>query len=371
MFRSGLNQKCPGLKLACVPHIGHFNDGQNYQLAHVLGAVQFMREPHTKIPSEGFDLLMRRNHVMDVEVYLALYDMQNLREWLYKTGRSYIVSVIFHAWLFPQLLYRSEAEGAIEVAIFGNDGVFPMVSDPTGLMKGLRRFDQRVWVKDKIYMCLGPDAAQCRVDRHRLICTFWSLGVPSDGEHAIVTKHVLVNETCTHISREVADACSELNDASVACVLQHLQKLLATVENATHRLSLLMGRCESAFEGVYIDGVGGPPHTGATHPMDVWEEQLALLDRSVHTSLACSDRSAPLLSDMIRLRVYEDLGRRRRTGKFQLDDQETIAIGEKAFLADATGCERAQAAHRVLIECIHDLEHFSESNSEMLAVDCT
>ena len=28
--------------------------------------------------------------------------------------------------------------------------------------------------QDKVYMCMGPDTIRCRVDRHRLICTFWS-----------------------------------------------------------------------------------------------------------------------------------------------------------------------------------------------------
>lgn len=105
--------------------------------------------------------------------------------------------------------------------------------------------------------------------------------------------------------------------------------------------------------------------------MEVWEEQLQLLDRSVNDGHALTGRPAPLLSDMIRRRVYEDLGRRRRKGKFPPDEQETIELGEQAFFANvaATGSERAQAVHRVLIECIHDLERLAENNAEMLAVD--
>jgi hypothetical protein len=74
---------------------------------------------------------------------------------------------------------------------------------------------------------------------------------------------------------------------------------------------------------------------------------------------------------MIRRRVYEDLGRRRRTGKFPPDEQETIDLGEQAFFGNnvVTGSEKAQAVHRVLIECIHDLERLAEANAEMLAVD--
>merc|ERR1739844_619603 len=103
-------------------------------------------------------------------------------------------------------------------------------------MGGLRKFSQRVWVKDKVYMCMGPDSIRFRVDRHRLICSFWSLCIPIGEERAIATKHMLINETHTHISREVGVACAGLTDCSVADVLQHLQKLLSAVQNATHRL---------------------------------------------------------------------------------------------------------------------------------------
>lgn len=387
MFRSGFDQSCPGLKLPCVPHLGHFNDGLDYKLARTLAAVRFTKDPHEKIPSEGFDLLMRRDNVMDIEVYLALYDMQDLRDWLYTAGQPYIINVLFHAWLFNQLPYRGEADGSVEVAIFESNGVFPVADSPEGVTKGLRKFGQRVWVKDKVYMCMAPDSIKCRIDRHRLVCTFWSLCIPAGEERAIVTKHMLVNETHTHISKEVGAACAELADASVANVLQHLQKLLTVVQNATHRLSRLMGRCEGAFEGVFLDGGrstggagggaasgtrgGAVPYQGATEPMEVWEEQLALLDRSINDGHTAAQRPAPLLSEMIRRRVYEDLGRRRRGGKFPADDQETIDIGARAFLtpAGATGSERAQAVHRVLIECIHDLERLAENNAEMLAVE--
>jgi hypothetical protein len=374
MFRSGLDNTCAGLKLACVPHIGCFDGegGHDCKLARTLGAVRFTRGVHEKIPSEGFDLLMRRDNVMDIEVYLALYDMQELRDHLYRNQQPYVINLIFHPWLFPELSYRQEAEASVEAAIFDSTGVYCISNAAEGLVKGLRCFEQKVWVKDKVYMCMGPNTIRCRVDRHRLICTFWSLCIPVGQERAIATKHVLVNETHTHISRELGAACAEVGDGSVAAVLQHLQKLLMAVQNATNRLSRLMGRCEGAFEGLNLDGGGGgAPYQGATAPMEVWEEQLQLLDRSVNDGHALNARLAPFLSDMIRRRVYEDLGRRRRTGKFSLDDQETIELGEQAFLADtaATGSERAQAVHRVLIECIHDLERLAESNAEMLAVD--
>lgn len=372
MFRSGLDQQCAGLKLACVPHIGRFDRDHECKMARTLAAVRFTREPHDKIPSEGFDLIMRRDNVMDIEVYLAMYDMQDLRDYLYKTDQPYVVNLMFHAWLFPDLSYRQSAEVQVEAAIFESSGVFTVANEAGGLSKGLRHFDQKVWVKDKVYMCMGPDAIRCRVDRHRLICSFWSLCIPVGQERAIATKHVLINETHTHISRELGAACSEVTDLSVAAVLMHLQKLLVAVQNATNRLSKLMGRCEGAFEGVYLDAAAtGAPFKGATTPMEVWEEQLQLLDRSVNDGHGVAGRSAPLLSDMIRRRVYEDLGRRRRKGKFPTDDQETIDLGAQAFFANAaaTGSERAQAVHRVLIECIHDLEQFAESNAEMLAVE--
>jgi len=374
MFRSGLDGPCPALKLACVPHIGCFNDGVNYQLADTKAAVRFTRDPHEKIPSDGFDLLMRRDNVHDIEVYLAMYDMQGLRDWLYKHGKPYVVNLLFHAWLFPQLAYRQEADAKVEAAIFESSGVFSM-TEPEGLIKGLREFEQKVFVKDKVYMCMGPDSLRCRVDRHRLVCSFWSLCIPMDQERAIVTKHVLINETHTHISRELRFACEAVGDSTVANVLQHLQRLLTAVQNATKRLSSLMARCEGAFEGVFVAGAGAP-YQGATEPMGVWEEQLGLLDRSMANGLACQP-PAPLLSEMIRNRVYEDLGRRRlrQGGQGKLpppDDQEAIEQGRIAFLAEtagATGAERAQAVHRVVIECIHDLERLAEGNAEMLAVD--
>merc|ERR1712129_382685 len=101
------------------------------------------------------------------------------------------------------------------------------------------------------------------------------------------------------------------------------------------------------------------------------EEQLALLDRSVNDGHAPTEQPAPLLSEMLRRRIYEDLGRKRRKGKFPPDDDETIDLGAKTFLTPtaATGAERAQAVHRVLIECIHDLEMLSESNAELLSVE--
>jgi len=95
MFRSGLEKKCPGLKLGCLPHIGHFNGGQDYKLARTLSAVRFTKEPHEKIPPEGFEILMKRDNVMDIEVYLALYDMQDLRDWLSATGKPYAVNLLF------------------------------------------------------------------------------------------------------------------------------------------------------------------------------------------------------------------------------------------------------------------------------------
>merc|ERR1712232_450577 len=147
---------------------------------------------------------------------------------------------------------------------------------------------------------------------------------------------------------------------------------------ATHRLSRLMGRCEGAFEGIFLDGPDGASRAGnfqgATEPVEVWEEQLALLDRSAGVCASgngpqSEPPAAPLLSEMIRRRVWEDLGKRARGGKCSPDDQESIDLGAAAFVQRATGSEKAQAIHRVLIECIHDLESLSEGSAEMLAVD--
>merc|ERR1719210_2357907 len=128
---------------------------------------------------------------MDIEVYLALYDMQDLRDWICKTGRSYHVNLFFHAWVFPQLVYRGEADAEVEAAIFEGNGVFAVPDVPEGVTKGLRKFSQRVWVKDRVYMCMGPDSIRFRVDRNRLICRFWSLCIPVGEERAIATQHCL------------------------------------------------------------------------------------------------------------------------------------------------------------------------------------
>eukprot|EP00405_Crypthecodinium_cohnii_P046470 CAMPEP_0206569176 /NCGR_PEP_ID=MMETSP0325_2-20121206/26282_1 /ASSEMBLY_ACC=CAM_ASM_000347 /TAXON_ID=2866 /ORGANISM="Crypthecodinium cohnii, Strain Seligo" /LENGTH=373 /DNA_ID=CAMNT_0054072715 /DNA_START=36 /DNA_END=1157 /DNA_ORIENTATION=+ len=369
MFRSGMQQVCPGLKLPTVPHLGCLGEGSQYELAKTCSAVRFMKEPHEKIPASGFDLLMRRDSVMDVEVYVVMYDMQDLRDWLYRNGLPFVVNILFQAWLFPDLLYRGEAGTTVEAAIFDMAGVFPVQDRPEGASRSFRTFPQQVWVKDKIYMCMGPDTLQVRVDRGRLVCSFWSLCIPEGEERAIVTKHVLLNETHTHISKEVGLSFHELGDASISCVLQHLQKLLVSVQNGTHRLSRLMGRCESAFEGVFVDG--GSVQSGAQDAMSIWNEQLQLLDRSAGPTHQASECPAPLLSEMLRRRVYEELGRKRRRGKFPSDDEDTISLGHRAFTepAAAKDHERAEAIHAALIGCIHDLESLCEGNAELLAVD--
>eukprot|EP00913_Durusdinium_trenchii_P013629 g12798.t1 len=461
MFSSALEAVCPALKLGCLPHIGHFNDGQDYKLARLLSALRFNRdglnwrgsgalvwaqgppragrvdvgpqgnlvhgaaplvasvqrtrrtfrntdgdrwlpaflcavfcplspclepfgpwaihsrcssrkraqEPHEKMPSEGFDLLMRKDRVKDLEVVLALYDMQeranegsvrvgaDLRDWLYKKQFPYVVNLLFHSWLFDQLPYRKEASTDIEVAIFGTEGVFPMAE---GLGKSFRAFPQ----SDKVYMCMGPDVAHFRVDRQRLVTSFWSLCIPAGQERGATGPGGRAE--LTGVRRRTG---AHRKDASISNILHHLQKLLLSVQGATHRLSRLMGRCEGAFDGICLDDRGSAPYKGATEPMQVWEEQLNLLDRTVEKHHTPATRPAPLLSEMLRRRVYEDLGRRRREGKFPWDDDETIDLGHRIFLTGCSDAERAQVVHRVLIECIQDLERLAESNAELLAVE--
>lgn len=378
MFRSGLEESCPGLKyngkcLPCVPHLGEFSDDK-LTLAETLAAVRFMREPHDKIPPDGFNLLMRRDHVQDVETYIVLHDMQNLRDWLYAKGKPYIVNILFHAWLFPDLPYRGEASTNVEIAIFCSEGVFP-VNDPSGAAKVLKKQEQKVWAKQNVYMCVGPDVAKVRVDRHRLVCTFWSLCIPEGGEKAIVCKHILLNENQTHICKEIQASCTQLTEVSVPSILQHLQKLLSAVQAATKRLSLLMARCESAFEGVALDDDTQKARflEGSTDPFQVWEEQLGLLDRSVNTTKTperprISEVYPPLLSEMLRRKVYEELGRQQK-GKCSPDDQEVVDLGAEAFLTSASCSARAQAVHKVVIACIHDLETLAEGQAEMLSVE--
>jgi hypothetical protein len=95
---------------------------------------------------------MRRDNVMDIEVYLALYDMQDLRDHVYKNGQPYVINIIFHAWLFPELSYRQSAEVGVEAAIFESSGVFPVANEPEDSSKACGGLTRRSGLRTR-FIC--------------------------------------------------------------------------------------------------------------------------------------------------------------------------------------------------------------------------
>merc|ERR1719350_1567222 len=99
----------------------------------------------------GFELLMRRDHVLELELHMVTYDAQTIRDWTCKFDKPYVLNVLYHAWLFADLQYKGEASEDIEVAMFKPSGIFPVQSG-TGLATNLRRLNQTVFVKDQVFM---------------------------------------------------------------------------------------------------------------------------------------------------------------------------------------------------------------------------
>lgn len=407
MFKSGLDKVCSGLKLPCVPQLGDYDGGGDYKLAETLAAVKFLKEPHRLVPDIGFDMLMRRDGVEDVEVVLAVYDLQNLRDRLWSQRREFEVNVLFHAWLFPDLLFRGEENLMVEAGIFQNDGVFPIEDRKEGMLRTrLRKFEQKVWVKDKVYMCMGPDTVRIRIDPHRPVCWFWSVCIPEGRDTALVTKHVLLCETRTHITKEIRGAMTVLQEgAAVTQILKHLEKLLTSVQAASQRLARLMAKCESAYEGVPLDegylpmhGSLGDPNTQVFDPRKVWEGQLAGLDGTAVLPGGTADQveGGPRLAEMIRRRVFLDLYRAlqqkengatntannnagnkkkksevvRPSGRTRDEEDQMVASGALLFEDPKTSdVEKAKSIHRILLGLVHDFEYLAESNAEILAVE--
>ena len=81
--------------------------------------------------------------------------------------------------------------------------------------KSLRRLEQFIWVKEKVYVCLGRCIAPANRSASLWSVRSGSLCVLDGEERAFVTKHVLVNGTYGHISKEMGLACDELGACAV------------------------------------------------------------------------------------------------------------------------------------------------------------
>lgn len=70
--------------------------------------------------------------------------------------------------LFPDLQFQGEETIDVDAGIFETHEVVP-IAGKDGLPCGqFRKFEQRVWVKDKVYMCnMGPATLRFRIHRHQ------------------------------------------------------------------------------------------------------------------------------------------------------------------------------------------------------------
>jgi len=359
----------PGLKLPCVPQIGAYNDG-DYKLANVLCGVEFIKEPHQRLPNDAFEMLMRRD-VDDVEVMVVVYDAQSVRDFLLGSKQPYRVNLLWHPYLFPGVKYREEQTTDMECCVLGMHGasVSKDVPPTQALQSGLRRHAQTVGVKDRIYMTLGPDDCSLTLDPLLPVCWFWTCMLPPEGyrekgsHFALVTKHIVLNETVSMATADLKAAYSALTPVSTETILTHLRELLLAVQKGTNQLSKVMARCEAAFEGVPLDrlGKGGRAFAGPTEPHEVWEEQLQLLSRNVSEP---ASHGAPVLAQMARLRVHQVLG--RMLGGTHLSDAAALEEGAKQWAMGATMTDKAKAIHKGMLGFVADLETLAECQGEML-----
>merc|ERR1712224_958801 len=147
-------------------------------------------------------------------------------------------------------------------------------------------------------------------------------------QFALVTKHIVLNETVSMATADLRGAFAALTPVSTESILAHLRELLLAVQKGTNQLSKVMARCEAAFEGVPLDRLskGGRAFQGPTEPHEVWEEQLQLLSRNVTSP---GQRGAPVLADMARYRVHQVLG--RMVGGRSLSDEEAVELGGRQW----------------------------------------
>jgi len=356
MVRAGLLRRptgaCRALKLGTWAQIGApSRDG--HDLAPVVAVVELLSAPHEKIPSHGFDLLMRKP-VESVELHIAAYDLHPVRDALAARGCPLELEVLFHPWLFPQLEYRQEDSVDAFVCLFEADGVGPASSDSAAFCKYVTN-KSKVTVRDKVFMCMEGTCARIRLDPNRPVASFWSICVPAGNDVALVTKHVLLCETATGIMRQIRGSYESLAPGTPSAVLKHLELSLISTEEAARRLSRLMARCEAAFDGVGLE-LDGKRYDGPTEPHDCWDDQLRLLCRTVDETA----HTAPLLNEMIRYKVLSYLG------KDSEGDGDAHSRGLAAW--KQIPCRtKAKAVHRVITELIHTLEEISSVQAELLA----
>jgi len=377
MYTSTKDRQCKGLRLSQCPQLGDYNDGQEYRLATVLSALRFDRDGHSKVSEEGFQLLMRRD-VQDVQVMEVTYDVHNLRDWAHSKGRPTQWNVLFHPWLFPDIQFREEGTQQVDVVVYGLHGVTVVPQCPGALKPAFVKLEQWVVMKDGIYMSMGPDVGRIAVSPTHPVAWFWSICVPPPGKigvddeprPALVTKHILLMDTRTKIMHSLADAFT-FSDVSVQGVLAHLQAVLTAQQQCTERLSRLMARCESAFEGMILGAFDDSEkkYEGATDPFECWEEQLGNLIRAANRGV----EHAPLLDNILRSKVYFLLGKTRVAKGTAVG--ETIEAGARAWppqsdedIKPATNSERAKAIHVALISVISDIEGLVEAQNSLLTV---
>lgn len=370
MFKDALRQASPGLKLPTVPQLGAYNGG-DYKLATVLSGVEFIKEPHQLLPADAFETLMRRE-VDEVEVMVVVYDAQSVRDFLVGAGQPYRMNVLWQPYLFPDIKYREERRVDVECCVLGMHGasVCRDLSADQGLHTSLRQHIQAVGVKDRIYMTLGPDACTLALNPLLPVCWFWTCALPPEGHRekdsrlALVTKHIVLNETVSMVMADLRQAMAVLSPVSTESILAHLRELLLAVQKATNQISKVMARCESAFEGVPLDRLtkGGTTLMGPTEPHEVWEEQLQLLSRNVGNP---GQRGAPVLAEMARLRVHQVLG--RMLGGRTLSDEEAIEEGGRQWALSTSLTDKAKAIHKGMLGFVSDLEALAERQGEMLS----
>eukprot|EP00928_Gymnodinium_smaydae_P039915 TRINITY_DN27165_c0_g1_i1.p1 TRINITY_DN27165_c0_g1~~TRINITY_DN27165_c0_g1_i1.p1 ORF type:complete len:400 (-),score=75.17 TRINITY_DN27165_c0_g1_i1:127-1257(-) len=371
MFRDATRQCAPGLKLPTVPHLGAFNGG-DYKLAPVLSGVEFLKEPHQHVPDKAFEMLMRRD-VDEVEAMVVTYDAQSVRDHLLGSSQpAYRLNVLWQPYLFPELKYREESSCEVECCVLEMHGASVCKDLPQGLAASLRKHSQTVLVKDRIYMMLGPDVCTLALNPLLPICWFWTCMLPPEGHRekgsrcALVTKHIVLNETISSATADLRLAMAALTPVSPETILTHLRDLLLAVQKATGQISKVMARCESAYEGVPLDRIskGGKLLAGTSEPDEIWEEQLQLLSRNVAEP---STHGAPVLAEMARLRVYQVLGRLLASASGAISDDQALKEGTRLWAEGASGADKAKAIHKAFIGFVSDFEHLSERQGEMLS----
>jgi len=325
---------------------------EGHDLAQVLSIVELLSQPHEKCPSHGFDLLMRAKEVEAMELHVVTYDLHPLRDLLAGRGEPMEVELLFHPWLFPDLEYRQTRAVNAAVCLFEAEGVSATKGGCT--FGRYTTTEQKVVVQDKVFMVMEAPRARIAIDPYRPVCSFWSIYAPADRDVALMTKHVFLCETATGIMRQVKCAFEHLAPCTPSAVLQHLEAVLISTEDAARRLSRVMARAEAAFDGVPLD-LDGKKYDGPTEPHACWEDQLRVLCRMIDGS----QHPAPLLNGMLHGKVLQMLGK---------DGSEGTALerGERMWLS-APMRDKAHVVHTVVTDFINALERLAESSSEMLA----